>query len=66
MCSIETAAATEVYGARRVGAAYPRARRWRMMPHGNYLMFFQVHGGEVRVGHIRHGAKRPFVGCADR
>jgi len=43
-------------------AAYPRARRWRMMPHGTYLVFFQVHEGEVRIGHIRHGARMPFGG----
>jgi toxin ParE1/3/4 len=41
-------------------AIYPRARLWRMMPHGNYLIFFKVHEGEVRIGHIRHGARKPF------
>jgi plasmid stabilization system protein ParE len=43
-------------------APYPRAIRWRMMPHGNYLVFFHLHEGEVRIGHIRHGARRPFGG----
>ena len=41
-------------------AAYPYARRWRMMPFGNYLVFFQIHEGDVRIGHIRHGARKPF------
>ena len=41
---------------------YPRSRRWRMMPQGNYLVFFQIHGDEIRIGHIRHGARRPFGG----
>ena len=40
--------------------AYPRARHWRLMPYGNYLVFFQIHDGEVRIGHIRHGARKPF------
>ena len=43
-------------------AAYPYSRRWRMMPFGTYLVFFQVHEDQVRIGHIRHGAKRPFAG----
>ncbi|MDR3406593.1 MAG: type II toxin-antitoxin system RelE/ParE family toxin [Chthoniobacter sp.] len=43
-------------------AVYPYARNWRMMPFGNYLVFFQIHEDEVRIGHIRHGARRPFSG----
>jgi plasmid stabilization system protein ParE len=43
-------------------APYPYAKRWRMMPFGNYLVFFQVHEGEVRIGHIRHAARRSFGG----
>jgi plasmid stabilization system protein ParE len=41
---------------------YRRGSAWRMMPFGNYLIFFQVHGDEVRIGHVRHGARRPFRG----
>jgi plasmid stabilization system protein ParE len=41
-------------------AAYPHARGWRMMPFQSYLVFFQIHEEEVRVGHVRHGARRPF------
>ena len=43
-------------------ASYPYARRWRMMPVGSYLLFFQIHEDEVRIGHVRHGAQRPFAG----
>ena len=43
-------------------AAYPYARTWRMMPFGNYLVFFQVHPTAVLIGHIRHAARRPFGG----
>ena len=43
-------------------AAYPYARTWRMMPFGNYLVFFQVHPTAVLIGHIRHAARRPFRG----
>jgi len=42
-------------------AVYPYARRWRMMPFGNYLVFFQIKNGEVQIGHVRHAAKKPFV-----
>lgn len=41
-------------------ATYPHARRWKMMPVGNYLVFFQIHSDQVRVGHIRHAARRPL------
>lgn len=43
-------------------APYPYARSWRMMPFDYYLVFFQVQEGDVRIGHIRHGARRPFKG----
>lgn len=39
---------------------YPFARDWRMMPFGNYLVFFRIHEEAVRIGHIRHAARRPF------
>ena len=39
---------------------YPFARNWRMMPFGNYLVFFQTKEDTVRIGHIRHAARRPF------
>ena len=42
-------------------ALYPYAKRWRMMPLGNYLVFFKIQKGEVRIGHVRHAAKRPFT-----
>jgi toxin ParE1/3/4 len=42
--------------------AYPYARHWKMMPFGNYLVFFQIHEGEVRIGHIRHAARKSFGG----
>ncbi len=41
---------------------YPYARDWRMMPYGNYLIFFRITEGTIRIGHIRHAAKRPFRG----
>lgn len=41
---------------------YPYARDWRMMPFGNYLIFFRLTEETVRIGHIRHAAKRPFRG----
>lgn len=40
---------------------YPYARRWRMMPVGSYLVFFQIQKDEVRIGHVRHGARQPFA-----
>jgi plasmid stabilization system protein ParE len=43
-------------------AAYPYAKRWRMMPFENYLVFFAIHENAVHIGHIRHGARRPFGG----
>jgi plasmid stabilization system protein ParE len=41
---------------------YPYARDWRMMPFGNYLIFFRITDDAVRIGHIRHAAKYPFRG----
>ena len=41
---------------------YPFARDWRMMPFGNYLVFFRIHENAVRIGHIRHAARMPFRG----
>ena len=42
--------------------AYPYSLRWRMMPSGNYLIFFRIESGAVSIGHIRHAARRPFAG----
>ena len=41
---------------------YRPESRWRMMPFGNYLIFFLRHGDELRIGHVRHAACRPFRG----
>jgi plasmid stabilization system protein ParE len=41
---------------------YPYAMGWRMMPFGSYLVFFQVRGDDVRIGHIRHAARMPYRG----
>lgn len=41
---------------------YPFAREWRMMPVENYLVFFRIHENAVRIGHIRHAARKPFRG----
>jgi len=35
-----------------------------MMPVGSYLVFYRVLETEVQVGHIRHGARKPFPGWA--
>jgi plasmid stabilization system protein ParE len=43
-------------------APYRYATGWRMMPFGSYLVFFQVRGDDVRIGHVRHGARKPFHG----
>ncbi len=43
-------------------ASYPHAKSWRMMPFGSYLVFFTISDDSVRVGHIRHGARRAFGG----
>jgi toxin ParE1/3/4 len=42
-------------------AVYPFAKRWRMMPFGNYLVFFRIQQDNVQIGHIRHAARRPFI-----
>jgi plasmid stabilization system protein ParE len=39
---------------------YRYAAGWRMMPFENYLVFFQVHGDDVRIGLVRHAARKPF------
>jgi plasmid stabilization system protein ParE len=39
---------------------YRYAPGWRMMPFESYLVFFQVHGNDVHIGHVRHGARKPF------
>jgi len=39
---------------------YPFSPRWRMMPAGNYLIFFRIEPEAVSIGHIRHAARRPF------
>ena len=41
---------------------YPFAPDWRMMPFGNYVVFFRIHESAVRIRHIRHAARRPFRG----
>ena len=41
---------------------YPFVRDWRMMPFGTYLVFFRIHENAVRIGHIRHAARKPFRG----
>ena len=43
-------------------APYRYVVKWRMMPFGRYLVFFQIHGNDVRIGHVRHGARSPFKG----
>ena len=40
---------------------YPYARRWRMMPIGNYLVFFRLADDAVLIGHVRHAAREPFA-----
>jgi plasmid stabilization system protein ParE len=40
---------------------YPYARKWRMMPVGNYLVFFQIRDAEVLIGHVRHSAREPLL-----
>ena len=45
---------------------YRFATGWRMMPFENYLVFFQVKNEEVRIGHFRHGARKPFRGQKQR
>jgi len=35
--------------------------RHRMMPVGNYLVFYEIAGDDVVILHIRHAARQPFV-----
>ena len=39
---------------------YAHAPRWRMMPIGNYLVFYRVVDDTVLIGHVRHAARKPF------
>lgn len=41
-------------------AVYAHAPRWRMMPIGNYLVFYRVADEVVLIGHVRHAARAPF------
>jgi toxin ParE1/3/4 len=41
-------------------AVYAHAPRWRMMPIGNYLVFYRVADDAVLIGHVRHAARKPF------
>ena len=42
-------------------AIYARAPRWRMMPIGNYLVFYRVTEDTILIGHVRHAARAPFL-----
>jgi toxin ParE1/3/4 len=39
---------------------YPYAPDWRMLPFGNYLVFFRAYETEIRIAHVRHAARKPF------
>jgi plasmid stabilization system protein ParE len=39
---------------------YAHAPRWRMMPIGNYLVFYRLADDAVLIGNVRHGARKPF------
>jgi len=41
-------------------AMYAHAPRWRMMPIGNYLVFYRMTDDCVLIGHVRHAARAPF------
>lgn len=41
-------------------AVYVHAPRWRMMPIGNYLVFYRRADDAVLIGHVRHAARAPF------
>jgi plasmid stabilization system protein ParE len=41
-------------------AIYAYASRWRMMPIGNYLVFYRLADAAVLIGHVRHAARKPF------
>ena len=40
---------------------YSYARRWRMMPVGSYLVLFAIRESKILIGHVRHGARRPWT-----
>ena len=40
---------------------YRYAFDWRVMPFGNYLIFFRVFGDDVLIGQFRHAARKPFA-----
>ena len=42
-------------------ATYAHAPHWRMMPIGNYLVFYRIAGDAVLIGHVRHAARQPFL-----
>ncbi|MFZ4779430.1 MAG: type II toxin-antitoxin system RelE/ParE family toxin [Terrimicrobiaceae bacterium] len=35
--------------------------RHRLMPVGNYLVFYEIFGDDVVILHIRHAARKPFT-----
>lgn len=41
-------------------AIYAHAPGWRMMPIGNYLVFYRVADDAIVIGHVRHAARAPF------
>ena len=41
-------------------AIYAHAPRWRMMPIGNYLVFYRLADDSILIGHVRHAAREPF------
>jgi len=41
-------------------AIYAYVPRWRMMPLGNYLVFYRAADEAVLIGHVRHAAREPF------
>ncbi len=41
-------------------AVYVHAPRWRMMPIGNYLVFYRLAEDDVVIGHVRHAARALF------
>ncbi len=43
-------------------ATYTHAPRWRMMPIGNYLVFYRIIADVILIGHVRHAARAPFSG----
>ena len=43
-------------------SVYRYAAKWRMTPFEKYLVLFRVLNGEVKIGRVRHGARRVFRG----